>query len=121
MKENNESTENKSPMNLFRILIMFKDIIWNNIDQIPKEDLFIVYSFLGNKYKIPLKFEQYTKDLDYTLINFKKIYHIICTQPEGFINFVEKNRYMEVKLGTFEKTEEENKKKEVQKLLKKKT
>ena len=119
IKENNESTENKSPMNLFRILIMFKDIIWNNIDQIPKEDLFIVYSFLGNRYKIPLKFEQYTKDLDYTLINFKKIYHIICTQPEGFINFVEKNRYMEVKLGTFEKTEEENKKKEVQKLLKK--
>ena len=116
---NKSSSETKKPMNLYRILIMFNDLIWNNIDDIPKEDLYIVYSFLGNNYKIPVKIESYTKDLDYTIINFQKIYHIICTEPEGFINFVEKNRYMEVKLGTFEKIEEETKKKEVQKLLRK--
>ena len=118
-EETNKSTEVKKPMNLYRILIMFNDILWNNIEQLPKEDLFIVYSFLGNNYKIPLKIESYNQDLDYTIINFQKIYHIICTEPEGFINFVEKNRYMEVKLGTFEKTEEEARKKEVQKLLRK--
>ena len=118
-EESNKSTEVKKPMNLYRILIMFNDILWNNIEQLPKEDLFIVYSFLGNNYKIPLKIESYNQDLDYTIINFQKIYHIICTEPEGFINFVEKNRYMEVKLGTFEKTEEEARKKEVQKLLRK--
>jgi hypothetical protein len=116
---NISSNEIKKPMNLYRILIMFNDLLWNNIEHIPKEDLFIVYSFLGNNYKIPLKIESYIKDLDYTIINFQKIYHIICTEPEGFINFVEKNRYMEVKLGTFEKTEEETKKKEVKKLLRK--
>ena len=118
-EESNKSTEMKKPMNLYRILIMFNDIIWNNIEQLPQEELYIVYSFLGNNYKIPLKIESYNKDLDYTIINFQKIYHIICTEPEGFINFVEKNRYMEVKLGTFEKTEEEARKKEVQKLLRK--
>ena len=116
---NNKICENKDQLYLFRILIMFNDIIWNNISELPKEDLYIVYSFLGNNYKIPLKIEQYSKELDYTLINFKKIYHVICTEPDGFINFAEKNRYMEVKLGTFEKSEEETKNKEVQKWLKK--
>ena len=118
-ESNMPCNEIKKTMNLYRILIMFNDLLWNNIEQIPKEDLFIVYSFLGNKYKIPLKIDPYTKDLDYTIINFQKIYHLICTEPEGFINFVEKNRYMKVKLGTFEKTEEETKNKEVQKLLRK--
>jgi len=117
--DNNKTCENKDQLYLFRILIMFNDIIWNNISELPKEDLYIVYSFLGNNYKIPLKIEQYSKELDYSLINFKKIYHVICTEPDGFINFAEKNRYMEVKLGTFEKSEEETKNKEVQKWLKK--
>jgi len=116
---NKKECENKDQLYLFRILIIFNDIIWDNINELPKEDLHIVYSFLGNNYKIPLNIEQYSKDLDYTLINFKKIYHVICTEPDGFINFAEKNRYMEVKLGTFEKLEEEAKNKEVQKWLKK--
>ena len=114
-----KSAEIQKPMNLYQILIMFNDLIWNNIDQIPSEDLYIVYNFLGNSYKIPIKIEQYSKDLDYTIINFQKIYHIITTEPEGFINFVEKNRYMEVKLGTFEKVEEEIRNKEMEKLLQK--
>ena len=119
LEDQNKSTDNKKSLNLYQILIMFNDLIWNNVEQIPNEDLYIVYTFLGNSYKIPIKIEQYSKDLDYTIINFQKIYHIICTEPEGFINFVEKNRYMEVKLGTFEKIEEEIKNKEVQKLLRK--
>ena len=41
------------------------------------------------------------------------------TELEGFINFVEKIRYMEVKLGNFQKTDEETIKKEGQKLLRK--
>ena len=98
---------------------MFNDLIWNNVEQIPNDDLYLLYTFLGNSYKIPIKIEQYSKDLDYTIINYQKIYHIIATEPEGFINFVEKNRYMEVKLGTFEKIEEEIRNKEVQKLLRK--
>ena len=102
LEEQNKSTDNKKSLNLYQILIMFNDLIWNNVEQIPNEDLYIVYTFLGNSYKIPIKIEQYSKDLDYTIINF-----------------VEKNRYMEVKLGTFEKIEEEIKNKEVQKLLRK--
>jgi hypothetical protein len=114
-----KSAEIKKPLNLYQILIMFNDLIWNNVEQIPIDDLYLLYTFLGNSYKIPIKIEQYSKDLDYTIINYQKIYHIITTEPEGFINFVEKNRYMEVKLGTFEKIEEEIRNKEVQKLLRK--
>ena len=114
-----KSSEIKKPLNLYQILIMFNDLIWNNVEQIPNDDLYLLYTFLGNSYKIPIKIEQYSKDLDYTIINYQKIYHIITTEPEGFINFVEKNRYMEVKLGTFEKIEEEIRNKEVQKLLRK--
>ena len=114
-----KSAEFKKPLNLYQILIMFNDVIWNNIDQILTEDLYIVYNFLGNSYKIPIIIEQYSKDLDYTIINYQKIYHIITTEPEGFINFVEKNRYMEVKLGTFEQIDEEIRNKEVEKLLRK--
>ena len=114
-----KSAELKKPLNLYQILIMFNDLIWNHIEQITSGDLYFIYSFLGNSYKIPIKIEQYSKDLDYTIINYHKIYHIITTEPEGFINFVEKNRYMEVKLGNFEKIEEEIKNKEVKKLLRK--
>ena len=106
--------------NLYRILIIFNDIIWTEQDiKLPNKDLFLVYIFLGNYYKIPLTIDQFTKDLDYTLINFYKIYHIICTEPDGFIKWVEKNRYMEVKIGYFEKSEEDKKKTEVKNLLKK--
>ena len=106
--------------NLYRILIIFNDIIWTEQDiKLPNKDLFLVYTFLGNYYKIPLKIDQFTKDLDYTLISFYKIYNIICTAPEGFINWVEKNRYMEVKICYFGTSEEVKKKYEVKNLLKK--
>ena len=99
---------------------MFNDIIWSDQNiKLPEKNLFLVYSFLGNEYKIPIKLQPYTNKLDYSLINFYKIYHIICTEPEGFIKWVEKNRYMEVKIGYFETTEEETKKKDVKKLLRK--
>ena len=106
--------------NLYRILIIFNDIIWSEQDiKLPNKDLFLVYTFLGNYYKIPLNIDQFTKDLDYTLISFYKIYHIICTEPDGFIKWVEKNRYMEVKIGYFETSDEAKKKTEVKNLLKK--
>ena len=107
--------------NLYRILIIFNDIIWTeqDIKLPPKKDIYLVYTFLGNYYKIPLTMGQFMKDLDYTLINFYKIYHIICTEPDGFIKWVEKNRYMEVKIGYFETSDEAKKKTEVKNLLKK--
>jgi len=128
--EVNQKQENKSEKeainkkakinNLYRILIIFNDIIWTEQNiKLPKKDLFLVYTFLGNYYKIPLKIDQFTKDLDYTLINFYKIYHIICTEPDGFIKWVEKNRYMEVKIGYFETSDEAKKKTEVKNILKK--
>jgi hypothetical protein len=113
-----EKPKENQKLNLYRILVMFNDLIWNELVEIPNEDLYILYSFLGNKYKIPLKIDKRTRDLDYSIINFKKIYHIVCSEPDGFISLVDKNRYMEVKIGTFEKTEEEKKKNEIKKLLK---
>ena len=126
MNENNGETngsnykKEKKKNNLYRVLIMFNDIIWTDQNiKLPDKNLFLVYSFLGNEYKIPIQMQPYTKKLDYSLINFYKIYHIICTEPEGFIKWVEKNRYMEVKIGYFETSEEEKKKKDVKKLLRK--
>ena len=117
---NNNYKKSSKKNNLYRILIMFNDIIWSDKNvKLPDKDLFLVYTFLGNEYKIPIKMQSYTKLLDYSLINFNKIYHIICTEPEGFIKWVEKNRYMEVKIGYFETTDEEIKKKDVKKLLRK--
>ena len=126
MDENNGETSGENykkdtkKNNLYRILIMFNDIIWSDQNiKLPDKNLFLVYSFLGNEYKIPIQMQPYTQKLDYSLINFNKIYHIICTEPEGFIKWVEKNRYMEVKIGYFETSEEEKKKKDVKKLLRK--
>ena len=118
--DNNNYIKKSKINNLYRILIMFNDIIWSDQNiKIPEKNLFLVYSFLGNEYKIPIKIQPYTNKLDYSLINFYKIYHIITTEPEGFIKWVEKNRYMEVKIGYFETSEEETKKKDVKKLLRK--
>jgi LMBR1 domain-containing protein 1 len=114
-----ESQHEEKPNNLYRIMVMFNDLIWSDKIKIPEKDLFLVYSFLGGNYKVPIKIEKYTQDIDYSIINFMKIYHIICTEPEGFIDYVEKNRHMEIKLGYFEVSEEETKKKDVRKLLKK--
>ena len=119
-KETEIVTKKGKINNLYRILIIFNDIIWTEQNiKLPKKDLFLVYTFLGNYYKIPLTIDQFTKDLDYTLINFYKIYHIICTEPDGFIKWVEKNRYMEVKIGYFETSDEAKKKNEVKNILKK--
>ena len=119
-KQEKEAMNKKGKINnLYRILIIFNDIIWTEQNiKLPKKDLFLVYTFLGNYYKIPLNIDQFTKDLDYTLINFYKIYHIICTEPDGFIKWVEKNRYMEVKIGHFETSDEAKKKTEVKNILK---
>ena len=118
-KDLRESPHEEKPNNLYRIMVMFNDLIWSDKIKIPDKDLFLVYSFLGGNYKVPIKIEKYTQDIDYSIINFMKIYHIICTEPEGFIDYVEKNRHMEIKLGYFEVSEEETKKKDVRKLLKK--
>lgn len=110
---------NQKANNLYRILIMFNDLIWSDKIPIPQKDLFLLYNFFGSSYKVPIKREEFSQDLDYTIINFKKIYHIICTEPEGFIDYVEKNRHMEIRLGHFEISEEETKKHDVKKLLRK--
>ena len=74
--DSNEIIKRGKINNLYRILIIFNDIIWSDQDiKLPNKDLFLVYTFLGNYYKIPLNIDQFTKDLDYTLISFYKIYH----------------------------------------------
>ena len=74
---NEENSPDKKPKNLYRILIMFNDIIWNDKIKIPNKELFLVYSFLGNYYKIPIILESYCSQLDYSLINFYKLQNYI--------------------------------------------
>jgi hypothetical protein len=103
---------------LYRILICFNDIFWKEDLKVPLEkELFLVFNFIGKWYKVKIK--QYYEQLDYFNVNFFKIFHIICNETTGFINYVEKNKNMTVQLGYFEIDEMKEKHKEVAKTLKK--
>jgi hypothetical protein len=103
---------------LYRILICFNDIFWKEDLQVPEDkELYLVFNFIGRWYKAKIK--QYYEQLDYFNVNFFKIFHIICNDTTGFINYVEKNKNMTVQLGYFEVNEMKEKHKEVAKTLKK--
>jgi len=93
------SREVKKVYHMHRILIMFTDLILNENVKLPNKDLFLRFNFLGNYYKV--KLGTYYEELDYCNINFFKIFYIICEENKGFIEYVEKNRFLEVMLGYY--------------------
>ena len=97
---NNKSLSISKNNYLYRILIMFTDLFWNEVIPIPHEDLHLLFYFLGTWYKV--KLGKYYEQVDYFNINFFKMFYIICDENEGFIDYIEKNRHMEIKLGYFE-------------------
>lgn len=75
--ENTENSNSKKPKNcMYRIMIMFTDLFWNEQLTPLNEELFLLYNFLGNWYKV--KIGKYYTELDYYNINFFKVYYIVC-------------------------------------------
>jgi hypothetical protein len=93
------STRVNKVYHMHRILIMFTDLFLNENVKLPDKELFLLFNFLGNYYKV--KLGSYYEELDYCNINFFKMFYIICEESKGFIDYVEKNRFMEVKLGYY--------------------
>jgi hypothetical protein len=98
--------ENKNNLYLYRIMIMFTDLFWNENLKLPHDELYLLFNFLGNWYKV--KIRKYYEQLDYFNINFFKVFYIVCDQTSGFIEYVEKNRHMDIKLGYFETEHKKN-------------
>ena len=75
---------------LYRFLFMFSDLFWNESIELPDEELFLVFNFIGNFYK--MKLGKHYPSLDYFDVNFMKIFYIITDENYGFINYFEKNK-----------------------------
>jgi hypothetical protein len=89
---------------LHRVLIMFTDLFWNEELQLPDKELYLKFNFLGSWYQA--KLGKYYNQLDYFNINFFKIFYLVCEENEGFIEYIEKVKQMEIKLGWFELLED---------------
>lgn len=103
---------------LYRILILFSDLFWNEEVEVPNKEFYLLFNFLNLHIKAKVK--RHYKELDYFNINFFKIFYVICDPDEGFIDYIDKNRSMQVKLGWFEDVEKgkEKEKEEKKEILK---
>lgn len=104
-----------NPNNLFRIMLIFSDIFWNPEVQVPEKELYLVYNFLGNFYKARVK--AYYPELDYININYYKMYYIACDPNEGFIEYIDKNRSMKVRVGYFKELSEKEQNQKTEKMI----
>ncbi len=75
---------------LYRVLFFFSDLYWYDTVELPKEELFIVFDFLGKNYKIPLT--NIYSNIKYIDVDFYKLFYVITDQQKGFFEFVEKNK-----------------------------
>lgn len=98
--DKNKSEENK----LYRIIIIFSDIFWNPEVVVPEKELYLIFNFLGTQYKARIK--AYYPELDYLNVNFFKMFYVACNPNDGFIEYIDKNRTMLVKIGYFEESVE---------------
>lgn len=84
---------------LYRFMFVITDIILNEDMKLPDEKLYIIYYFFGKWYKIRLT--DYYENLDYFNVNFSKIFYIICDENYGFIEYIDKNKSIDIKIGHF--------------------
>ncbi len=89
---------------------MINDLSWR--EQFPDNDLVLIYSFLGNFYKVKLDKKEYSNDLDYIVIKYQKIFHIITNEENGFSTFVSKEKRLKIEIGYFTENKSNAKKEE---------
>jgi len=75
---------------LYRLLFMFSDFYWDTNIELPNEDLFLVFQFLGKNYKIRLS--NIHSKIRYIDVDFNKIFYIITDRQKGFFEFSEKEK-----------------------------
>lgn len=97
--KNNKLYDSKSINCLYRVLIIFSDLLWEENISIPDKQLYLIFDFLNIKIKAKIK--KYYKEIDYMNVNFFKIFYLACNPEDGFIDYIDKNRTMLVKLGYF--------------------
>lgn len=115
---NGNSNKSKEGRNyLYRFLIMFTDILWNENIVVPDKDLYIIFNIFGYWYKI--KLNEYYSSLDYFNINFFKMFYVICDENHGFIEYIDKNRQLLVKIGYFNENPNKQKELDLAKIFKK--
>ena len=102
---------------LYRFLIIFTDVFWNENIPVPNKDLYVVFHIFGNWYKI--KLNEYYSSLDYFNINFFKMFYVICDETHGFIEYIDKNRHLLVKIGYFNEDLVKKKENELFKIFRK--
>jgi len=92
--ESESENENENEKNignaLYRLLFMFSDFYWNTNIELPNEDLFLVFQFLGKNYKIRLS--NIHSKIRYIDVDFYKIFYIITDRQKGFFEFSEKEK-----------------------------
>lgn len=113
----NVNSNQKGKNYLYRFLIIFTDILWNENIEVPDKDLYIIFYIFGNWYKIRL--QEYYPSLDYFNINFFKMFYIICDENHGFIEYIDKNRQLLVKIGHFNENPNKQKEMDLAKIFKK--
>jgi len=84
------SAELDSNKRLYRVLFMFSDFLWSKEVEVPKEQLFLIFNFLGNNYKV--KLGTHYERLHYFDVDFFKIFYIITDEQRGFDDYVKKNK-----------------------------
>jgi hypothetical protein len=99
-RKKSQNTLERKNLYLHRVLIMFTDLFWNEELTLPDKELYMKFNFLGSWYQV--KLGKYYKEMDYFNINFFKIFYLVCDETEGFIDYIEKVKQMEIKLGWFE-------------------
>lgn len=103
---------------LYRFMFMINDIILSEGVPIPDEELYLIYHFFGNWYKIRLN--EYHPSLDYFNVNVSKLFYLICDETYGFIEYIDKNKYIPIKIGHFVENPQKLKDQETAKIFKKK-
>jgi len=85
-----EDNEFETGNSLYRILFMVSDLYWNENIELPTEELYLVFHFLGKYFRIKLT-NIYT-NIKYIDVDFYKLFYIITDQQKGFFDYVEKNK-----------------------------
>ena len=90
LDESDEYDEFATGNALYRVLFMFSDLYWNENIDLPNEELYIVFDFLGKNFRF--KLTNIHNSIRYIDLDFYKLYYIITDQQKGFFDYVEKKK-----------------------------
>ena len=75
---------------LYRMLFYFSNFHYSEGIELPNEELFLLFNFIGRYYKVPIG--RHFENIKYFDINFFKILYVITDDKTGFIDYVDENK-----------------------------